>query len=76
MQIKLDFELRTRFYQLEAARQAEQRAKETSQTIYCWKALGHSNWLERGLSISDVLGLVILPRGLPDQIEMPDDIEI
>jgi hypothetical protein len=76
MQIKLNFELRTRFYQLEDARQAEQRAKETSQTIYCWKALGRSNWLESGFSISDVLGLVVLPKGLPDQIEMPDDIEI
>lgn len=74
MQIKLNLELRTVFYQIEDARHAEQLAKETSQTIYCWKTSGRSNWLERGSSVSDVLGLVLLPRGLPDQIEMADDI--
>jgi len=68
--IPLDLEL----FQLEEALQAEKLAEETNSQIYCWKTIGRSNWLERGLSISDVLGLVVLPKGLPDLIDMLDDI--
>ena len=73
MQIKLELKLDAEFYQLEDVRQAEKLAEETDQKIYCWKTTGHSNWLERDLSITDVLGLVVLPKSLPDTIEMPDD---
>ena len=75
MQVTIGLELDTEFYQLEDMQQAEQFASQTNQTIYCWKTLGSSNWLERGISISDVLGLVVLPRNLPEYIQMPDDPE-
>ncbi len=53
--------------------EAQQAARELSSVLYCWKTSGNSNWLEKGLSISDVLGVVVLPQGLPEQIDMPDD---
>jgi hypothetical protein len=53
--------------------QAKQIAKHIGREVYCWKTIGRSNWLERGLSISDVLGLVVLPEDLPELIELPDD---
>lgn len=52
---------------------ARQLATESNGNLYCWKTSENSNWLERGLSAADVLGIVVLPRGLPRQIEMPDD---
>ena len=76
MRVTIAIQMDTELYYLEEARQAEQFAKENDQAIYCWKALGRSNWLERGLSIFDVLGVVVLPKGLPELIEMPDDHEI
>ena len=53
--------------------EAQQAARESSGVLYCWKTSGNSNWLEKGLSVSDVLGVVVLPQGLPEQIDMPDD---
>ena len=41
--------------------------------LYCWKTTGNENWLERGLSVADVLGIVALPQGLPDIIDLPND---
>lgn len=52
---------------------AQQAATKSSGVLYCWKTVENSNWLEKGLSISDVLGIVVLPQGLPEQIDMPDD---
>ena len=52
---------------------ARQLAKELNGVLYCWKTSGISNWLEKGLSMSDVLGIVVLPTGLPEQIDMLDD---
>lgn len=63
----------TEVFNTEELSQAEKLAAETNGEIYCWKTSGVSNWLEKGLSISDVLGLVILPRNLPDYIDMLDD---
>ena len=60
-------------YNLSEVEQAERKALEIDGAIYCWKTTENSNWLEKGLSISDVLGLVVLPKNLPEQIEMPDD---
>ena len=65
--------LETDVFQLEEVRQAEALAERSNAEVYTWKAHGSENWLIRGLSIVDVLGLVILPRGLPDYIDMPDD---
>ena len=54
---------------------ARHLASESNAVLYCWKTSGNSNWLEKGLSLSDVLGIVVLPRGLPQQIDMHDDEE-
>jgi len=53
--------------------EAQNAARESDSVLYCWKTTGTSNWLEKGLSVSDVLGIVVLPQGLPTQIDMPDD---
>jgi hypothetical protein len=44
--------------------------------VFSWKTEGRYNWLEKGLSVVDVLGLTILPDGLPDKIDLPNDEEI
>lgn len=62
-------------FNTEEISQAEQLAVKTDGELYCWKTTGKDNWLEKGLSITDVLGVIILPKGLPAQIDMPDDIE-
>jgi hypothetical protein len=41
--------------------------------VYSWKTEGRYNWLERGFSVVDVLGLTILPDGLSNKIDLPDD---
>jgi hypothetical protein len=61
------------FYELEDFKEAVKEANRRGRSVYTWKASGWANWMERGLSIADVLGLVLLPRGMPDYIEMPDD---
>jgi hypothetical protein len=65
----------TEVFNTEEISQAEKLVTETNGEIYCWKTSGNSNWLEKGLSLSDVLGIVILPRNLPDYIDMLDDEE-
>lgn len=55
--------------------EARHLASESNGVLYCWKTSDNSNWLEKGLSASDVLGIVVMPRGLPQQIDMPDDEE-
>ena len=75
MQITLPLLLERELFPLEEAAQAEQLADATGGRIYCWKTIAQENWLEAGLSIADVLGLVVLPQGLPDVMDMPDDAE-
>lgn len=75
MQVTLSLLLDRELFQLEEAAQAEQLAAATSGRIYCWKTIGQENWLEAGLSIADVYGLVVLPQGLPDVMDMEDDAE-
>lgn len=55
--------------------EARQLASESNGVLYCWKTSGNTNWLEKGLSLTDVLGIVVLPRGLSQQIDMLDDEE-
>lgn len=69
----ISFNLPVRIFSLEEAREAEQLAIQSKNTVYSWKASGRSHWLEQGYSISDTLGLVLMPLGLPEHIEMPDD---
>jgi hypothetical protein len=70
---KLCLELDLTVYNTEEIDKAREFALESNGVLYCWKTSGISNWLEKGLSMVDVLGVVVLPRGLPDQIDMPDD---
>ena len=60
-------------FSLEEAIIAEEFARLTRGAVYCWKTSGVQNWLERGLSIVDVLGLIVLPSNSPDFIGMSDD---
>ena len=60
-------------FDLEEARDAQRQADSCDGVVYCWKTTGRWNWLERGFSIVDVLGLLVLPKGLPPVIDMPDD---
>ena len=69
-------QIETEFFELEEAYEAEQLTQRTHSQVYSWKTVGRSNWLERGLSISDVLGLVVLSIDLPDSLDMPDDPEV
>jgi len=66
----------TDVFNIEELSQAEKLAAETNGKIYCWKTSGNSNWLEEGISISDVLGVVVLPQKLSEYIDMIDDEEI
>ena len=62
------------FFELIDGEKAEAHAESVNGEVYTWKTTGRWNWLEHGFSsIADVAGLVVLPRRLPDHIEMPDD---
>ncbi len=76
MKISLDNVFEFEFFELEEFNKAEQFAKETNGSIYSWKTIGISNWLEKNFSIADVLGLAVIPKGLPDIIELPDDVDL
>lgn len=69
--IQLAFE--TTVFDTAESTQAVNLAKLINREIYCWKTSGASNWLEKGYSQVDVFGVVILPRGLPSYIHMPND---
>lgn len=73
MQVTLSLLLDREVFDLEEATQVQQLADTTGGRLYCWKTIGGENWLDAGLSIADVLGLVVLPQGLPDTIDMEDD---
>jgi len=73
MALPLQVELEVTLFGLEEAEQATAAALRSGYVVYCWKTTGRWNWLERGLSCVDTLGLVLLPTGLPDTIDMPDD---
>ncbi len=73
MKISLGDVLGFEFFELEELKTAEQFAERIDGSIYSWKSIGHSNWLEKRLSVADVLGLAVLPKDLPDWIELPDD---
>ena len=71
LHIELDVEL----FQLEEIEDAEALAREQQGTIYTWKTIGKSNWLEHGARNVDALALIVLPAALPDTIQMCDDSE-
>ncbi len=73
MIITLSLYLDLEVFETEEAKQVELKAKESDSVVYSWKTSGNENWMERGFSVADVFGLIILPRGLPDVIDMGDD---
>ncbi|MCB9146220.1 MAG: hypothetical protein H6635_12655 [Anaerolineales bacterium] len=75
MKISPDGALEFEFFELEDVKKAEQFAENIDGVIYSWKAIGYSNWLEKRSSVADVLGLAVLPKGLPDWIDLPDDVD-
>jgi len=74
MRVTIDIELEVPWYELREAAEAEQEAAATGGAVYSWKTQGGWNWLERRWSIVDVFGLLVLPRGLPEYIDMSDDL--
>lgn len=73
MNISLSVLLPCDFHFLEDWKDAVRFAEQTHGAVYSWKTSGNQNWLERGISLVDVLGLVVLPDGMPAEVEMPDD---
>ena len=65
--------LKVELFAPEAIREVTQHAKATGGKAYCWKTMGAENWLEGQFSQVNLFGYVVLPPGLPDYIEMPDD---
>ena len=73
MKVSLDEKFEFEFFQIEELQNAEQYAEEIDGSIYSWKTTGNSNWLEKRLSVADVLGLVVLPKNMPEWIDLPED---
>jgi len=75
MSQKLSFalDLKLELFQLEELPRARALSESANGVLYCWKTTGIFNWLEKGISICDVMGIVILPQDLPEQIDLPND---
>lgn len=72
LQVQLMFEAAPRL-ETEDAADAEEMARRSHRCIYSWQTVGRSNWLEKGFHAADTLQLVVLPAGLPDHMDLPDD---
>lgn len=75
MKVNLDGEFEFDYFDIEEAQKVERLAKETDGIVYSWKTEGRYNWFQKGFSVVAILGLTILPKGLPDWIDLPDDEE-
>lgn len=73
MNVNLGGSISFELFELERASQLTIFAIQMDQEIYTLKTAEHSNWLERGIHIVDELGLVLLPKNYPDNINLPDD---
>jgi hypothetical protein len=73
MNVNLGKNITFELFDLEQASQLITLAIQMDQEIYTFKTAEHSNWLERGIHIVDELGLVLLPKNFPDNINLPDD---
>jgi len=51
------FDFGMKRFQLEDWKEVVSMANSSNQEVYCWKTIGIENWLEKGLSISNVLVL-------------------
>jgi hypothetical protein len=75
MKVNLGKDFEFECFQIQEARDVERLAEESNSSVYSWKTVGNANWLQKGFTVVDVLGLTILPKGLPDLIDLPDDDE-
>lgn len=73
MTLTIPIYLKAECFDTSQAELAEHTAQQKSMEVYSSKTTGKSNWLEKGFQRSDVLNLVLIPQGLPDTIDMPDD---
>jgi hypothetical protein len=73
MKVRLGAEFEFELFDIEEARQVEKLAEVTDGIVYSWKTEGRYNWFERGFTVIDVLGLTVLPKGLPEWIDLPND---
>ncbi|MEW5883378.1 MAG: hypothetical protein AB1725_04040 [Armatimonadota bacterium] len=73
MRVTLALLHETELFETERGKAAELEALRGGGSVYSWKTTGRANWLERGFSVVDVLGYVVLPSELPATIDMPDD---
>ena len=60
MKVSLDGIFEFEFFEIEELKNAKHDAEKIDGSIYSWKTIGCSNWLEKKLSIVDVLGLAVL----------------
>ena len=75
MQVTLDLILDLDLFDISEYAKAQALADETGGNIYSWQTACNGNWLEKGIHRVNALGLVVLPKGLPNRIDMPDDAE-
>ena len=75
MEVELAVYLDVDFYEIEEWKKAVEVAHESNRSLYTWKTSGRANWVERGMSNVDALGLVLLPAGMPEYLEMANDPE-
>ncbi len=71
---KLYIEHELELFELTELKRALELAASTNGKIFTYKTSGKFNWLEEGVSITDTLGLVILPCSFSGTIDMPNDI--
>lgn len=73
MKVRLDKQITFELFQIEEWKMVKRIAEKNNREVYSWKTEGKSNWFEKGFSIVDSLGLVLLAEDLPNQISLPDD---
>jgi len=61
MKVNLGNEFEFECFEIEDAQYVERLAEELKGSVYSWKTVGYANWLQKGFSVVDVLGLTILP---------------
>lgn len=55
---------------------AQAYARQTGGRVYSWKNVGEADWLEVGVWCCDVFGLLVLPPGLPDFIDLREETDL
>ena len=73
-ELTLELLLPLKVFEIYEKAELERYAEETGGEIYTWQTLCIKNWLQKGFHIIDELGYVVLPKDLPEQIDMCDDI--